>query len=143
MNDIPGRPRRRLAAWQFYALLFAATMALVAVATLFDGVEAEGETAGFQPWLVAAILLLSGAATLLIWRRLDEAAREAHKWAWYWGGSAGLVAVLAMLMLGDRAFDLAADVGLTNSFESGITAVLLLQVIGYLIAWAWWWLRRR
>ena len=141
--DTSARRRRRLPTWQFYALLFAGVVVLAIVGSLSHGFHNDSDASGYAPWFVALMLLVSGAMTLLIWRRLDEAAREAHKWAWYWGGSAGLIAVLAMLLLGDRIFDTAAIIGLTNSFESGIIAVLILQVVGYLIAWAYWWLRRR
>ncbi|MBX9460125.1 MAG: hypothetical protein KL785_02265 [Brevundimonas sp.] len=34
------------------------------------------------------------------WRGIDEAAREAHKWAWWWGGSGGvLVGAIFLLTL--------------------------------------------
>jgi hypothetical protein len=36
------------------------------------------------PWMIAVVLVFAVAATIWIWRALDEAAREAHKWAWYW-----------------------------------------------------------
>ena len=142
MTEPTARSRRRLPAWQFYALLVAAIAALALAAELLGGVD-DSDDLAFHPWFVAALLLVSGVATLLVWRRLDEAAREAHKWAWYWGGSAGMVAVLAMFLLGDSGFALAARAGLSNSFEDGVVAVLSLEVIGYLVAWIYWWLRRR
>jgi hypothetical protein len=137
------RPRRALNTWQFYGLLILSLVALIFVGQFFGAIDYGGDTPAFAPWLVAVVLIVSGVITLLMWRRLDEAAREAHKWAWYWGGSAGLVAVLALFLLGDRGFDIVASLGLTNSFESGIKAVLLLEVVSYLLAWAYWWLRRR
>ena len=80
------------------------------------------------------------------WRSLDEAAREAHKAAWYWGGSAGLG--LSMILLGYVVND-PAPLRLLPSqapawlFVFGGAACVGLQVVGYLVAWAIWWLRRR
>jgi hypothetical protein len=107
-----------------------------------------------QPGLILTAILLTlgmaGAIWLGVgwWRRVDEAAREAHKWAWFWGGSCGMavgfVCLLTVTMRG-------ADVPLPTWFGetsqdllvSGMMAILLFQVVGYLIAWAWWWLGQR
>ena len=106
-------------------------------------------------WIMGAfvVLVMIGAFVVCIaWMRsIDEAAREAHKSAWYWGGSAGMavggVAVcLATLpqaasahipsWVGDRT-DPAAYAA------TGAFAMLLLMLAGYTLAWAWWWRRRR
>jgi putative transcriptional regulator len=47
------------------------------------------------PLLSAAALVALGS-TLLHWRAVDEAAREAHKSAWYWGGMAGTIGFAAV-----------------------------------------------
>ncbi len=82
------------------------------------------------------------------WRRLDEAAREAHKWAWYWGGSTGmLVGLVLMLVLTTRPADivLPASLGQTPAdlVGAGMIITLGFQLVGYGLAWAWWWLGRR
>jgi hypothetical protein len=87
------------------------------------------------------------AVSIWWWRRLDEAAREAHKWAWYWGGSAGMVVGLAtILTLTTRDVDLAlflpADASSGDLIVSGMMSILLFQLIGYGLAWGWWWLAR-
>jgi len=81
------------------------------------------------------------------WRGADEAVREAHKWAWYWGGSTGIVVV--MIALGLVSWDVielaptAVSGEPTELIMTGVGLTLGAQLIGYLIAWAAWWLRHR
>jgi len=82
------------------------------------------------------------------WSRLDEAAREAHKGAWYWGGSLGmLVSIVLMMVLTARAVDIEVPANLGETpidlFAAGVTLTVGLQLIGYGLAWVWWWLGRR
>ncbi|MGO4409159.1 MULTISPECIES: hypothetical protein [unclassified Brevundimonas] len=111
--------------------------------------ELPGQTGLF---LTVAVLALVMAATLwlclLWWRRVDEAAREAHKWSWFWGGSCGMiVGAICLLTLSLRGSDipLPASLGETphDLLVSGMMAILAFQLIGYAIAWGWWWLARR
>lgn len=99
----------------------------------------EGVAATLVTFAAIGGTLLAGVGVgLWWWSRLDEAAREAHKWAWWWGGSAGLmVAALGLLTVMLRGG--AADADMAD----GMTVVLLCQVLGYGVAWAFWWLRRR
>jgi len=98
--------------------------------------------------LFTAILAASIGTGLWWWVKLDEAAREAHKWAFWWGGSAGM-ALGAVLLLTLTAWSetvlTSGWIGETptDAFKAGVVAILLFQVIGYAIAWAAWWLRRR
>ncbi|MFN3837275.1 MAG: hypothetical protein ACK4MI_06110 [Brevundimonas sp.] len=98
-----------------------------------------------------AFLVVVMAAALAVsvwwWRRLDEASREAHKWAWYWGGSAGMMLGLALVLtLATRNVDLgafvAADTQPIDLIMGGMMSILVFQVVGYTLAWAWWWLAR-
>ena len=50
--------------------------------------------------LVTAAMAVGFTACVWWWRGIDEAAREAHKWAWWWGGSGGM-AVGAGVRRGD------------------------------------------
>lgn len=87
-----------------------------------------------------------------IWMRsIDEAAQEAHKWAWYWGGSIGLAiagAVGLMAML-PQAADIAVPSIMPDRADpaaymaTGAAAMGLLMMAGYTIAWAIWWWRHR
>lgn len=106
--------------------------------------------AGFA--MTAAMLALVMAGTLLIciwwWRHLDEAAREAHKWSWFWGGMGGMaVGAVLLLVLSLRRDEILLPrwAGETppDLLLSGMMAILLFQVAGYGLAWVWWWLGRR
>lgn len=103
--------------------------------------------------LLTAILLavgMGGAIWLGVgwWRRVDEAAREAHKWSWFWGGSCGMaVGFVCLLTVTMRGADLPLPAWLGTTPQdllvSGMMTILAFQVVGYLIAWAWWWLGQR
>ncbi|MFN3878316.1 MAG: hypothetical protein ACK4MH_08060 [Brevundimonas sp.] len=96
---------------------------------------------------LVAVMAATLAVTVWWWRRLDEAAREAHKWAWYWGGSAGMMLGLALVLtLATRDVDLArflpADASSGDLVVGGMLSILLFQLAGYTLAWGWWWLAR-
>lgn len=108
------------------------------------GSAAFWATVLFTSVLMAAVLGVS----VWWWRRLDEAAREAHKWAWYWGGSSGmLIGLVLMLVLTTRPADVAMPVSLgvtpADLVGAGMIITLGFQLVGYGLAWAWWWLGRR
>lgn len=106
-------------------------------------------------WLL--LVLLSGTMAGGIWigaiwmRSIDEAAREAHKWAWYWGGSCGMAlgAVVALMSMLPQSADLIPPTlweGRTDPAAyaaTGAVLMVLLMIVGYTIAWIVWWLRRR
>ena len=99
-----------------------------------------------------AVVVMIGAFWVgLIWMRsIDEAAQEAHKAAWYWGGSGGMalgcmgliiastpgIEIPIVSILPDRSDPAAYAV-------TGAFGMLLLMLLGYIVAWAWWWLTRR
>lgn len=100
--------------------------------------------------LVAALtfaLVIGGS--VLWWRRLDEAAREAHKFAWYWGASIGMAAAavgFVVLTSQDAVLITTGWNGRTTPqafVELGVIGVLVPQVIGYVVAWAGWWISKR
>ena len=97
------------------------------------------------------VILMAGALWVgALWMRsIDEAAREAHKSAWYWGGCAGMcvggvgvilsrlpqAATIRIPTLGDPTPAAYA--------AAGAMMMLGLMLLGYTLAWAWWWLARR
>lgn len=122
-------------------LLFAVGLGLVAGA----GLGAARAWLGPSPWVtatgLAAVFVVLSIVVLPAWSRVDEAVRTAHQWAWFWGGSAGLMAavVLAPFVL-DAPEALSTE---ATAAAAGGMGVILLQLVGYGVAWAIWWLRRR
>jgi hypothetical protein len=87
-------------------------------------------------------------SSIYSWKLLDEAQREAHKWALYWGSCFGILVGFLLLTLSFRVAP-----GLVNSIKPhgspndfvavGYGAALLCMVAGYGVAWVVWWLKRR
>lgn len=77
------------------------------------------------------------------WALIDEAAKEAHKWAWMWGGSVGAGAFLGFLAGSRAGSGSPIDLIRNDQFIAGVVACYAVQLIGYGLAWAYWWLRRR
>lgn len=96
----------------------------------------------------AFAMLVVAASSILWWNTLDEAAREAHKWAWWWGSTGGLavggVAVITLAASGVSGSVLAVlGSDPVDILLAGGLACALFQIIGYALAWAGWWLVRR
>lgn len=98
----------------------------------------------------AAILAL-GVVILWLsarwWGGVDEAVREAHKFSWFWGGSAGMIVVGAVaLPLLQVARGSVHGFGLTPAeagmFVNGVGFTLGLMLVGYGLCWAGWWFTR-
>ncbi len=106
-------------------------------------------------WVMGVFLTLLTVGSMAVgvaWMRsIDEAAREAHKSAWYWGGSGGMAlgGFLVCLATLPRAASIHIPSWIDGRTDpaayaaTGAFAILLLMLIGYILAWAWWWLRRR
>lgn len=98
---------------------------------------------------VVAISLSMAAglwACLRWWRALDEAAQEAHKWAWWWGSTCGLVLggiVLLTVMTASLDRDLLIALPAQELIYLSALGTVAVQGVGYGIAWAVWWLKRR
>lgn len=103
--------------------------------------------------VAAAVLIMAGSLWVgAAWMRsIDEAAREAHKSAWYWGGTGGMAVggVAVILATLPQAADLAFPSWLPDRIDpaayaaTGAMAMLFTMLVGYTIVWAWWWLARR
>lgn len=140
---MPDRPLSR------YAKVLGVTLLAGLIAGFVSGVVTV-----FMPpsgWVggafVAVTVALAMAAALWAsigwWRGLDEAAQEAHKWAWWWGATVGLCVagvVLLTLIYGFGDFGL---MPLKDGIMLGAAIVAGCQVGGYGIAWAVWWSKRR
>lgn len=85
------------------------------------------------------------------WKQIDEAAREAHKTAWFWGGSIGMsvavfIAALNLFFEGAILESLENLYRINNiqnfGFELGLLNVMTFMGLGYMIHWGIWWKSR-
>lgn len=117
-----------------------------------SGAAINVAAASFWVLFAVAVVVMSGAMAIgTLWMRsIDEAAQEAHKSAWYWGGSAGMAVggvllVISAVQPATAALDLPAVLGRTDPVAyaaAGAFGILTLMLIGYGVVWAWWWLSR-
>jgi hypothetical protein len=144
------QPRRTSAAQILLAMTGFAALAGAGLAALLAPGLAAGEDITAHPAaapVLTVLMLAAGWATVVYYRRLDEAALEAHKFAWLWGAQTGLflVTLAALLLLTRPEVDLPTITGggRTAAFVDGVLVSLLAAVVGYGVAWAVWWLRKR
>lgn len=94
---------------------------------------------------LAVLFALVMAGTVWWWMKADEAVREAHKWAWYWGGTLGMcVGVVLLLLSGAYPGDgpLPPQVSQSTAMTTGACVVLVPMMLGYGVAWVAWWLSK-
>ena len=149
--SIEPRPKRRLNPAGRFAIVFGLAIVMGFVAGLAR--HAAGDVVGIASILITAVImslamLVAFVVAIWWWRQVDEAAREAHKWAWWWGGSAGMaIGGVVLLTLQSRsaaeapAMVLLMDPG--TAIYAGAMGLLGFQLVGYTVAWAVWWLQRR
>lgn len=147
--------------WKIIALSLAGVLAIMvlvvalAVATVFasDRGLVEEDTAllaiiGVMAVLMMALSLWLGFAWMV---RIDEAAREAHKAAWFYGGSIGIAVggvfvILATAPPAERFVIASPFDGRTDPAAyaaTGALGMMAVMSIGYAVVWGWWWLARR
>lgn len=140
------RPRKPQSFVKLLALCAGLGLIVGGAGGLADGLGLE-----VPPVAVAVTVLALGVATLWLsarwWAGVDEAVREAHKFSWFWGGSAGMVVVLAAaLALLQVARGTVEGFGFTPAdagvFVAGVVFTLTLMLVGYGVCWAGWWLTR-
>ncbi|MDQ3125897.1 MAG: hypothetical protein M3Q74_09885 [Pseudomonadota bacterium] len=149
MNDLPRR--KGVSGVGAFALVMVACLLLGGLAgfgSAFLGDQPGPVGVGVAAAVISAAMAMGFVACVWWWRQIDEAAREAHKWAWWWGGSAGMAVgavLLLTLMLNAESQPLPEGFGSTpgDIFVSGMMSILLFQMAGYGLAWAGWWLKHR
>lgn len=117
---------------------------------------AESQPSGRQGMIWALLPIAIIFAGISFWvgalwmKSIDEAAQEAHKWSWYWGGSAGLAVAMigyAISFLPEAAqWALPTISGRTDPVAYAVTGglfVIGLLIAGYTVAWGLWWFQRR
>lgn len=144
----------------FYSMVgFAGLVLLVFLAAIVVGYRsAHGQSVDDDRalmWIMGpfAVAAMVGAMIISVaWMRaIDEAAREAHKAAWFWGGCGGMAVggvffILAGLPQSESVRIPSWLDGRTDPVAyaaTGAGAIVLLMVAGYALVWAWWWLVRR
>jgi hypothetical protein len=138
---------RRLPAWVYAAISLVPALILLFFADQFDKLSVIG--------LSIAAIFWASVFSIIHWRRLDEPGRVANKVAWMHGGAIGLfVALISVPVVhflpaaGDQLDRITSSWSSRWSeaeagFALGVLATGVLQMTGFAIAWAGWWLRRR
>ena len=134
--------------WGVMAVVVIFVTMVAAAFAAAKGVISLDHAYRFAILAVVAPRVVVGAWISIAWmRRLDEAAQEAHKSAWFWGGNAGIgigFAIMAVaphfgLDLGPETYDQVP----VSPYYFGALMLMGFAVAGYGIAWALWWLKRR
>ncbi len=98
--------------------------------------------------ILVIVLAISFPMCISWWKQIDEAAREAHKTAWFWGGSIGmfvsiLIAALNLFFDGAILNGIGKVYNIHNindyGFEFGLINVMTFMGLGYMIHWGLWW----
>ena len=122
-----------------------AGMAAGAVAGIVAAASDEASLGGAA--LIAAAVALAMAAVLWAslhwWKGLDEAAQEAHKWAWWWGSTVGLCFAAVILLTLLYGVGELGEAPIKSTLTWGTGILTGCQIVGYGVAWAAWWLKRR
>ena len=143
MSTIPARRRMSLIAVIFSCAVIGMIIgALSAAIDLFNGPIATAVITGLCVLAMGVALWL----TVIWWRGADEAVREAHKWAWWWGGSSGMAVAVALILVANLRPEILGEMeSLAESdiLIAGVILTLSLQIVGYVVAWAGWWLSKR
>jgi len=135
-------------------LALVALVFLMGIVMGFLGAAGVVTMDGAVLWIMTmfSVVIMAGAFWVAVaWMRsIDEAAREAHKAAWFWGGSAGMavggVGVILAALPQAETLRFAAHDGRTDPaayMAAGAFGMMMLMMIGYAVVWAWWWLARR
>jgi hypothetical protein len=135
----------------FFGLCFVLGVAAGFLMAHDDSGSADTLMIGFAV-VIAIVAMVCGMVGSIVWMRgIDEAAREAHKAAWFWGGSGGMmvagVGVILAVLPQTESWRLAPLwFGRDDPvawLAAGCVGSLLLMIVGYALVWAWWWLARR
>lgn len=137
-----------------YFLYLAGLLALsvFGVIGLLRGTTSIKQALGAYLLITLGVILVSIPLSLSWWKQIDEAARDAHKTAWFWGGSIGMSLAILITAL-NMFFDGAILIKLGEAyhisdiqkfgFEFGLLNVMTFMGFGYAIHWGLWWRQRR
>lgn len=128
-------------------LIISLAIGIAIMLLVVHGIRLSGIERG--PALAAGVALAWGIPVswlvLRYWRGIDEAAREAQKWAWFWGGTFGMAVGALALLLPQFGLAQLAPAGASPADLMGFGAVVMVatQLTGFLVAWIFWWWGRR
>jgi len=143
---------RKLAIWGYGGAATVGALAIIVGAFALFGVNSVHHpstawrlTAAYGAAIVWAVVFLA-----LYWRRLDEAAKEAQKFAWFYGslGATLLSApvVVQVRLTGAEWLTGVLPHAMTSPgamFTLGWMALFVAQGAGFCLVWAgWWWAKR-
>jgi hypothetical protein len=147
--------------WKIIALSLAGVLAIVVLVVVGGVIAVLASDKGLIAEDAALLIISAVMAVLMmalsLWlgvawmARIDEAAREAHKASWFYGGSGGLAVGGVFIILASTPP--AARLTLPAWFDgrtdpaayaaTGAVGLMTLMLIGYGVVWGWWWLARR
>jgi hypothetical protein len=137
----------RLPSWAYTIIAIVPFLALTFAPSPADPTLQLALNVGGLLWIIAF--------AVIAWLRLDETGKEAHKFAWFWGGALALLAAL-LIAIGVLTTPFFADP--VNAFVArymkdrgegetgfavGVLTAAIMQVIGYGLVWIGWWLSAR
>lgn len=138
---------KRLPSWAYTLIATLPALAFMLAPTISNQ--------GIRFAIGAVVFLWLLAFATYAWLRLDEPSREAHKFAWFWGGAPGLVvmqliavAAVATPIMGEPIAAFIASQsknGATpeSGFFVGVFSAAIVQIAGYGLVWTGWWLSKR
>ncbi len=100
-------------------------------------------------WIILIIGLF--IVSMAYWHIIDETAKEAHKFSWYWGSSIGICLVIGLYFANFSGMNsihmfawlIPEQPSADDIFFTGTIAAIFTQCICYAIVWILWWLRMR
>jgi hypothetical protein len=137
----------RLPSWAYTLLALLPVLALM--------LAPAPEDPAIRLALNVGCLLWIAVFAVYAWMRLDETGKEAHKFAWFWGGTFALLAALliAIGVLTTPFFAEPVDAIIASymkdrgegqtGFAVGVLTAALIQIVGYGLVWIGWWLSAR
>lgn len=134
--------------YYIYTILTAIVCSGLILGVLYEKLSVLNALQGFMAYFLAAVIICIPFG-LSWWKKVDEAVREAHKSAWFWGGSIGMTIMIG-LVTANLFLDRSILAGLIKhfhfegfEFELGMLMTVFLMSYGYIAAWMLWWSKRR
>ncbi len=135
--------KRRLRRWSDHA----AMMLLGVGIAMVIQVAADRVPPAVIGWVIGLLMAGLGLWACLKGPRVDEMSLAGVKFAWLWGGFAGLAVGLGLFqwaVLAGRGIGWPVAAGEIRAFGTGVIIVIGVQMLAYLAILAgWWWRKNR